>query len=50
MPRRSPRWSDRMQYDLDFAAPLGYWQPLLAGAVTTLALTVTATVDRKSVV
>jgi polar amino acid transport system permease protein len=33
-----------MQYDLDFAAPLGYWQPLLAGAATTLGLTVTATV------
>jgi polar amino acid transport system permease protein len=33
-----------MRHDLDFSAPLGYWQELLAGAVTTLGLSVAATV------
>lgn len=33
-----------MRYDLDFAAPLAYWPDLLAGAATTLALSVAATV------
>lgn len=33
-----------MRYDLDFAIPLSYWRDLLAGAATTLGLTVTATV------
>ena len=33
-----------MRYDLDFAAPLTYWPDLLAGAVTTLGLSVAATV------
>jgi polar amino acid transport system permease protein len=33
-----------MHYELDFAAPLGYWQSLLMGAATTLGLSVAATV------
>jgi polar amino acid transport system permease protein len=33
-----------MRYDLEFAAPLAYWQDLLAGAAMTLGLSVTATV------
>lgn len=33
-----------MRYDLDFTAPLAYWQDLLAGAATTLGLSVAATV------
>jgi polar amino acid transport system permease protein len=33
-----------MRYDLDFAAPLTYWQDLLAGAATTLGLSIIATV------
>lgn len=33
-----------MRYDLDFAAPLAYWPDLLAGAATTLGLSVGATV------
>lgn len=32
-----------MRYDLDFWAPLAYWQDLLAGAATTLGLSVGAT-------
>jgi polar amino acid transport system permease protein len=33
-----------MRYDLDFAGPLAYWHDLLAGAATTLGLSVAATV------
>ena len=33
-----------MRYELDFAAPLVYWQDLLMGAATTLGLSVAATV------
>ena len=33
-----------MRYDLDFAAPLAYWKDMLAGAATTLGLSVAATV------
>ena len=33
-----------MRYDLEFSAPLVYWPDLLAGAATTLALSVSATV------
>ena len=33
-----------MRYELDFAAPLVYWRDLLAGAATTLGLSVSATV------
>src|SRR5690349_21293686 len=33
-----------MRYDLDFAASLAYWPELLAGAATTLGLSLTATV------
>ena len=33
-----------MRYDLDFGAPLTYWPDLLAGAATTLGLSVTTTV------
>ena len=33
-----------MRYDLDFTDPLVYWPDLLAGAATTLGLTVAATV------
>ena len=32
-----------MRYELEFTAPLAYWQDLLAGAATTLALSVAAT-------
>jgi polar amino acid transport system permease protein len=32
-----------MRYDLDFSAPLAYWPDLLAGAATTLGLSVAAT-------
>ena len=32
-----------MRYDLDFAGPLTYWQDLMAGAVTTFGLSVSAT-------
>lgn len=35
---------DSMRYDLDFSAPLAYWPDLLAGAATTLGLSVAATV------
>src|SRR5690349_6845681 len=34
----------RMRYDLEFSAPLVYWPDLLAGAATTFALSVSATV------
>jgi polar amino acid transport system permease protein len=33
-----------MRYELEFSAPLAYWQDLLAGAATTLGLSVAATV------
>jgi polar amino acid transport system permease protein len=33
-----------MRYELEFSAPLVYWPDLLAGAATTLALSVSATV------
>jgi polar amino acid transport system permease protein len=33
-----------MQYQLDFSAPLAYWQDFLAGAATTLGLSLAATV------
>lgn len=33
-----------MRYELDFAAPLVYWRELLAGAATTLGLSISATV------
>ena len=33
-----------MRYELDFAAPLGYWRDMLLGAATTLGLSVSATV------
>lgn len=33
-----------MRYDLEFSGPLGYWRDLLAGAATTLGLSITATV------
>jgi cystine transport system permease protein len=33
-----------MRYELEFTAPLAYWQDLLAGAATTLGLSVAATV------
>ena len=33
-----------MQYTFDFSAPLAYWPDLLAGAATTLGLSLAATV------
>jgi polar amino acid transport system permease protein len=40
----SARKVDAMRYELEFTAPLAYWQDLLAGAATTLGLSVAATV------